>query len=646
MRRNFLMSWVLGGLLCMAAISATAADTPLEVYGRLPSLEDVAISPDGSRIAYIRTRGEDRIVYVTSLADRKAMQALRVGTTKLRSLLWGDNDHLLIVTSSTDRPIGLAGAKSEFLMLQSFDVVSGKVVDAMRTNGKEVTLNAIAGMPMLRNVDGVQTMFVVGYAAQNRTFLPALFRYRFRDEFSQAEIVARGSHPSTRWIVDKNGVVAATEAYDEGEQQWQLSLRIDNRMTVVASGKAEIEYPTLKGFAPDGSALWLETIENDSPVWKSVALKDGAMSGVLEETKGFADLLVERQTGRVIGGRMMNANHELEFFDNHLRETWNVIEHIFAGERVTLASASDGFKKLVLLIDGPRRGLAYVQFDTDTYQVTQIGSVYDGLEQYAEVRSISYAAGDGMEIPAFVTLPPGRSPTKLPLIVLPHGGPAARDTGYFDWMAQAFASRGYAVLQANYRGSDLGWQFMSAGFGEWGRKMQTDLSDGVRALVKQGLVDPQRVCIVGASYGGYAALAGATLDTGIYRCAVSVSGISDLSALQSWIVRQHRNSDSAGLRYFDRYLGAADPKDPVVKARSPVQHVASVTIPIMLIHGKDDTIVPFEQSTLMANALKRLGKPVEMVELRKEDHWLSRSETRLQMLQATMKFLLDNNPPE
>ncbi len=646
MRRNFLMSWVLGSLLSVVAMSVTVAETPLEVYGRLPSLEDVALSPDGSRIAYVRTKDEDRIVYVTSLADHKALHALRVGTSKLRGLMWGDNDHLLIITSSANAPMELLGSKAEFFLLQSFDVVSGKAVDAMRGDPTQVALNVIGGLPMVRNVNGVPAVFIVGYALHDRQIRPTLFRYSFTRGQGRAVVVARGDQPFTRWAVDKNGDVVATEVYNQRSRRWALNMRIDDRMTTVASGEAEIEYPTLSGFAPDGSALWLETIENNTPVWKSVALKDGATTMALAETRGFEDLITERHTGRVIGGRLKNAAHDLEFFDNHLHETWKVIEHAFPDERVDLVSASDGFKKLILRVDGPRHGYIYVKFDTDTFEADQLGKVYDGLNQYAQVRSIRYPAADGMEIPAFVTLPPGRGEKNLPLIVLPHGGPAARDTGDFDWMAQAFASRGYAVLQGNYRGSDLGWQFMSAGFGEWGRKMQTDLSDGVRALVKQGLVDPQRVCIVGASYGGYAALAGASMDTGIYRCAVSVAGVSDLSTFLSWISVMSGSSDSLSIRYLDRYLGAATPKDPVVKERSPLQQAANITIPIMLIHGRDDTIVPFEQSTLMLDALKRLDKPVEMVELKKEDHWLSRGETRLQMLQATVRFLLDNNPSE
>jgi dipeptidyl aminopeptidase/acylaminoacyl peptidase len=172
------------------------------------------------------------------------------------------------------------------------------------------------------------------------------------------------------------------------------------------------------------------------------------------------------------------------------------------------------------------------------------------------------------------------------------------------------------------------------------------LSDGVRYLTKQGTIDPTRVCIVGASYGGYAALAGVTLDPGIYRCAVSVAGISDLQKMLKWEKQRENGGDHVGTRYWNRYMGVTGPDDPSLDAISPIKHIDRVTVPVMLIHGKDDTIVAYEQSEFMLKALKKANKPVEMVTLKKEDHWLSRSETRLLMLQSSVAFLKANNPPD
>ena len=210
-------------------------------------------------------------------------------------------------------------------------------------------------------------------------------------------------------------------------------------------------------------------------------------------------------------------------------------------------------------------------------------------------------------------------------------------------MVAGAASRGYAVLQVNFRGSaGFGAQHLQAGYGQWGRKMQTDLSDGVRHLAGQGLIDPARVCIVGASYGGYAALAGATLDRGVYRCAASVAGVSDLRRMVGW---SKTNKGRTAQKYWIRFMGADDPDDPVLRELSPAEKVEGVTTPILLVHGRDDTVVPLEQSAIMQRALEKAGNPAEMVVMNGEDHWLSRGETRLRMLNAVTMFLEKNNPP-
>ena len=262
------------------------------------------------------------------------------------------------------------------------------------------------------------------------------------------------------------------------------------------------------------------------------------------------------------------------------------------------------------------------------------------------MRPIQYAARDGLNIHGYLTLPPGAAdPSGLPLVVLAHGGPAARDVAGFDWWAQALASRGYAVLQANFRGSTgYGRDFLEAGYGEWGRKMQTDLSDGVRWLAAEGVIDPARVCIFGASYGGYAAMAGLALDSDVYRCGVSVAGVSDLRRMVNREARRDVRKDNQAVRYWNRFMGAARLDDRALDDLSPAYLAASVDSPLLLIHGRDDTVVPIEQSRVMAQAMRRADKPVEFVELPGEDHWLSRSETRRQMLVETVRFLEANNP--
>jgi len=151
---------------------------------------------------------------------------------------------------------------------------------------------------------------------------------------------------------------------------------------------------------------------------------------------------------------------------------------------------------------------------------------------------------------------------------------------------------------------------------------------------------------VGASYGGYAALAGVTLEPGVYRCAVAVAGISDLQRFLQWTGERRTRDDTVTERYWNRFMGITGPDDAVLDQISPIKHVDAVKVPVLLVHGRDDTVVPFEQSNLMFEALRRAGKNVELLALTHEDHWLSLSETRLQMLESTVAFLRAHNPPE
>jgi dipeptidyl aminopeptidase/acylaminoacyl peptidase len=640
-------SSTLATLVLASIVSFTAATgrtAPLEVYGRLPAFEDVALSPDGSRLAFVHTTEDRRIVNIYGFKDHKGLAGLEVGTVKLRAIDWADNDHLLIVTSVTGIPFGLTGAAREWYRLGVFDVTTHRVTaipDGSRLpdSGPRI-LPTLWGPVMVRHLNGHTVLFVPSVYVTDRT-LPGLFRVDL--ETGAEKLFREGSESTVGWLVDQDGELATEEDYNDKEQRWRLLQHRDGRMQEIASGHEAIEPPRLLGFGPKPGTLLMQTLENGDPVWRLLSLQDGTFGPPLQEHKTLSAPIEDGATYRMIGGMYVDDTARYVFFDPQMQSDWQTILGALHTDRVHFVSHSADFKRIVVRVDGPQFGYLYDLFDMNTLNVARIGDIYAGVTDPFEVRRISYKAADGLEIPAYLTLPRNKPPKNLPLVVLAHGGPAARDTADFDWWAQALADQGYAVLKTNFRGSDLNRQFLTAGFGEWGRKMQTDLSDGVRYLAKEGIADPGRVCIVGASYGGYAALAGVTLDPGVYRCAVSVAGLSDLKRMLRWEGYVHTGLSQ---RYWDRFMGASGPNDPVLDQISPIKHLDAVNVPVMLIHGRDDTVVPFEQSDVMYDALKHAQKDVEMVALKKEDHWLSRSETRLQMLQSSIAFLRAHNPPD
>lgn len=620
-----------------AAIAAEAA--PLAAFGRLPTLEDVSISPDGSKIVFVRTDGESRKLLVLPLSAPKIIGGVLVGNAKLRDVDWVDEDNILTTISDTSPPpLGFIGATREWFQLVNFDLTRMKLHTLDFDVDHVETFNVINGGWTTRAISGHPTLFTQGYCVHQGT-IPCLFSFAYPER--RVRLVDEAKEQDTEWLVDETGNIAAQFGYRDDDKRWEIRTRKERHWTVVASGVEPIDTPEMIGFNADGKGIIVRFVVDGRPEWRTLNLSDNSWGAPLAHGAAFSRTIEDRKTGRIVGGVHEVGSSEYVFFDNELQAHWNAVLREFPDERVELASHSDDFSRLILKIFGPRDGYIYAVYDWYSHHATKLGRIYEEVSAPAEVKAISYPAADGLTIPAFLTLPAAAA-KDLPLIVLPHGGPASADTLHFDWWSQALAAQGYAVLQPNFRGSILDSKFMRAGFGEWGRKMQTDLSDGVRYLAHQGIIDPRRVCIVGASYGGYAALAGVTIESGVYRCAVSVAGPSDLRRFLKWT---GANQLSQSQRYWDRFMGAANPSDPALTAISPIEHVAAVSVPVLLIHGRDDTVVPFEQSDVMLSALKRAGKPVTMVTMKHEDHWLSRSETRLQMLQATVDFLKANNPP-
>ena len=636
--------------LALATVSSGAAQaevTPLSVYGGLPSLEHVEISPDGKLLAVAVTDGEKRMLIVRDAAEGgKLLSAMNFGTTKLRAVQWAGPEHVLITTSSTAEVFGLSGPKREYLMGFDYNLVTKK--QTLLLKSQDSAMNVILETPDVRFIDGVPHAFVEGVHFNDSRGWNTLYRINLKT--GATKMLDNGASENTDdWLVSPEGLALAQSIYDQKQGAWSLKIKGDGGWTTVEKTVSKMGSFGLKGMGRDGRSVlvWAYDEDTDKTLLREYALDGGHID---VPGSGDYDSPIHAPDGsRLLGGyRLVGDERRYTFFDAKTQANWNAVRKAFPGDQVSLESWSDDRRKVVVKVDSPTLGPAYALVDLDAKSARWLGDIYRTLtaEGVSEVRPVKYKAADGLEITGYLTLPRGKDAKNLPLVVLPHGGPAARDEPGFDWWSQALASRGYAVLQPNFRGSDgFGQAFLEKGYGEWGKAMQTDLSDGVRYLAKQGTIDPKRVCIVGASYGGYAALAGAALDRGVYRCASSVAGLSDLKRFVLDGNKRFETGNNSAQRYWLRFMGADGLRDPDLALISPAKMADKVEIPLQLIHGKDDTTVPYVQSTLMVDAMKKAGKPVELVTLDGEDHFLSRGATRLQMLTAMVAFLEKNNPP-
>jgi dipeptidyl aminopeptidase/acylaminoacyl peptidase len=372
----------------------------------------------------------------------------------------------------------------------------------------------------------------------------------------------------------------------------------------------------------------------------------------------LGELLFASETNDVDGytltedGRSVLAVH---FADDRARTTW--LDPVMKARQLRLDAALPGrYNHIVSLSRDRERMVVRSTTDRDpgTYyyhapaagQLSKLGTLHEQIDPQllAATTYTRYAARDGLEIPAYLTLPPGREPRALPLIVMPHGGPyGVRDLLGYDPEVQLLANRGYAVLQPNYRGSaGYGAAFRERGEGEWGRRMQDDLDDGVKWLAGSGVADPRRVCLVGSSYGGYAALWGATRNPEVYRCAASFAGVSDLGRQLKYQLNDAR--DSRQRKDWRETVQGVESFD--LASVSPLQQVERLRVPVLVVHGDQDQVVPARQSSLYEAALRKSGKVHEYRLYAGEGHGLDDPANRVDWFKRLEAFLAKHNPAD
>lgn len=640
------------GLFCFCfvnpAVSFAQNKGPsLEDYGKLPDFEDAAISPDGKRYAVITKKKGERILMLVE--DKKSIGQIALEDEKIRSLSWLRDDLVMLTLSRTEKlAADFNVQKAEFRRTLFFGT-DGKVVELFAAQKKVANIDY--GFYGMRETEGKRFGFYAGIpleSSSSGTRLarhvfaggnPALYRVDLTD-FSVKKIAGRAQdiNDDKSWLIDARGNVFATLIVSD-DGNWRLSVKHGKRIFKGTQPQGRVY---MAGLLDNGKHLVLGEAEDGDRnfSFSKIDLELGTQQPYLraEKPRWF---YVNHLTGEIFG--YSKGDDEAVFFDPIVANRRAKIRKAFPNLKRRIIDYDDAFTKVVLETSGNKDSGTFWQVDLKTLKASPLAFQRSNIwpDHVGKISTISYKASDGLEMDGILTLPPDREAKNLPVIMLPHGGPRSHDEEQFDWWAQSLASKGYAVFQPNFRGSTgRGQAFVEAGYGEWGRKMQTDISDGLSHLAKQGVVDSKRACIVGASYGGYAALAGVALQKDIYRCAVSVNGVSDLPMM---VANERRESSNNQIIMEDLKHMVGTGRE--LKNVSPRRFAENIEVPLLLIHGKDDTVVPFKQSKVMANALKDAGKRHEIVTLKGEDHWLSRGETRHDMLKTVVAFLMQHNPP-
>lgn len=636
--------------ICAAALALTAAPSfaaadpepaagpvAIETLAQIPFFSEPLLSPDGRRlVARINGEGIEQLAVYDLGGPRDAEPKIIPTTGSIRWYGWAGNDRILV--GNTLLSITLFTLPLQLTRLISYDLQAGRTSDIKAGNG-------FLGDDVVFADPGGR--YVLLSAQKDHDDSPSVWKVDLAT--GAAVEIQRKQANIWSWFVDDGGNVRGGISYDSGS--WTVYRRDlkTGELRRAASGK-------LSG-------------ERESAI-DSIGLLAGGDSGVVVTNARTGRFGVYRyDLGAQTIGEPIFEHPEVDVTKPQISSDGRTVEAVYYEDDLPrVAWLTPEFKALQAQIDRTFPGKVnrvlnlsrdrnvvlvwsgaahdpgtYYVFDRKAKRMEAFASPYEGLSagQLAPVKPVRYAARDGLQIRAYLTLPRAREPKALPLILLPHGGPFARDSYGFDPLVQFLASRGYAVFQPNFRGSTgFGRDFVERGYGQWGGKMQDDLDDGVAWLAGQGLIDPRRVCIAGMSYGGYAALWGAIRNPEIYRCAISLAGVSDVRAMLKYDARA-----LVATRYskaWRRQVEGEERRD--LAAVSPLQQAARLNVPVLIAHGEKDSNVPADQSRQIVKALKARGARVQSAFYPNAGHNFTRSADSIDFMKRVEAFLEVHNP--
>ena len=621
---------------------------PFDTFIKNPFARFFCISPDAGKIAFIMQHGDDKILAFMGI-DGSNKATLNVGPTKVQSLTFVDNDTLLLVNSTTVGLREFAAGKIEASLAHQIDLKTHKLTTLF--DGMENFYPMVVGdVTVVHTKEGARVVAAnILIDHDNGVYNRQVYSFPAGGGLSHQ--IAILPEATTSVVIKPDGTAAAYTEYDQVNGLWRLLVNIA-APGGVASWKAIYTRQTRKlkieliGLGRTADTLTVAIYDEDGTGVYYEIDGTGKLSDPLFDGQGTSEYsaLFHPTTYCLAGFRLHKDWIENTYFDPHLKAISDGLTQVFEpDDHAYIHDFADDTRKVIVYAESKVDAGSYYFIDFSTGQAKFLAKAYPDIpvDWLSHKDIITYKAADGLGITAYLSLPPHAGSKGLPLVVMPHGGPRARDYADFDGQVQCLTAAGYAVLQPNFRGSTgYGSDFILAGNGEWGRKMQTDLSDGVRFLAAQGVIDAKRVAIMGASYGGYAALAGATLDTGVYTAAICVAGVSDVPTMMDFEQANTNWQDNPEVRYWKDLYGPRENWDAI----SPARRAANASCPVLIFHGRDDTVVPFDQGQRVADALRGAGKTCEFVPYDKQDHNETNQANRVDMMKRSLDFLAKYNP--
>ena len=593
---------------------------PMEDFFRNPEKSSFQISPSGVHIAYMKPWKTRMNVFVMEMKTKKEKRLTASESRGIYGFTWLTNNRIGYVKDDGGDEnmhfyaINIDGTNE--IDLTPFDNIQARIIDDLEEDPNNVIIGLNKRNPQIHDP------------------------YRININNGTMKMIAENPGNISGWMTDHDG-------------RLRIAITSDGVNTSILHRKSETEKfkPILTtDFKVSVSPLFF-TFDNQNLYVSSNRDRDKASIFEFDINEGkegkllfehnkvdVSGLMYSKKRKVLTGVNFTVAKREMVFFDSWREDIQNKLEKKLPGYEVGITSFSKDESKAVVVTYSDRSRGTYYFYDIESDILTKLGEISPWLDEdeMAEMTPIKYESRDGLTIHGYLTLPKGSNGKNLPVVVNPHGGPWARDTWGYKSEIQFLANRGYAVFQMNFRGSTgYGRKFWEISFKEWGKSMQDDITDGVNWLIKEGIADPKRIAIYGASYGGYATLAGLTFTPNLYACGVDYVGVSSLFTFMEsippyWELYRSMLYEMVGHPEHDKDLLASS---------SPLLHIDKIKVPLFIAQGANDPRVKKSESDQIVKALKDAGIDVPYMVKDDEGHGFYNEENQFDFYQEMEKFL-------
>jgi dipeptidyl aminopeptidase/acylaminoacyl peptidase len=593
---------------------------PLRDFFKNPEKTAYQISPDGNWISYLAPYERRLNVFIMPRSGGEAKRITSETARDMAGYFWKSNDRIIYLKDK-------AGD-------ENFHLLS---VDLNGENLKDLTPFDSITVQVVDELEEQPDEMLIGLNKRNKEIFDV---YKINVKSGEMKLAAENPGNITGWVTDHDGNIRVASTSDGVNTS--LLYRENEKdvfKTILTTNFKEQVNPLF--FTFDNKYLYVSSNQNRD---KSAIVKYDIGNGKEMETifehpeVDITDLNFSKKRKVLTSINYTTWKRQRKFLDQHTEDIFTSLQSKLPNYEIVLTSENKNEDIYTVRTYSDRSlGACYI-YEVSSDKLTKLADISPWLNEndLCEMKPISYTSRDGLKINGYLTLPKGKDPKNLPVVINPHGGPWHRDLWGYNPEVQLFANRGYAVLQVNFRGSTgYGRKFWESSFKQWGKTMQNDVSDGVKWIIDQGIADPKRVAIYGGSYGGYCTLAGMTFTPDLYACGIDYVGVSNLFTFMKTIPPYWKPF----LEMMYEQVGDPEKDKDLLMAASPVFHVDQIKSPLFVIQGAKDPRVNIDESNQIVEALKKRGIDVPYLVKENEGHGFHNEENRFEAYEAMEKFL-------